>query len=61
MTDADGYLAWTKDPFVWVEKALPELVEAQVKIYKACDLEQCRSGVSINTLYEIGCKINIDD
>lgn len=60
-TDEDGFLTWVKDPFVWVEKALPELVEAQVKIYKACDLEQCRSGVSINTLYEIGCKIDIDD
>lgn len=59
-TDEDGFLTWVKDPFVWVEKALPELVEAQVKIYKSCDLEQCRSGVSINTLYEIGCKIDID-
>ena len=59
-TDEDGYLTWTKDPFLWVEKALPEIVEAQVKIYKACDLEQCRSGVTINNLYEIGCKVNID-
>lgn len=59
-TDEDGFLTWTKDPFVWVEKALPEIVEAQVKIYKACDLEQCRSGVTINNLYEIGCKVNID-
>lgn len=54
MTNHDGYLQWIEDPFEWVEKALPELVEAQIKIYKASDLEQCRSGVTINRLYEIG-------
>lgn len=59
-TDENGYLTWIKNPFLWVKKALPEIVEAQVKIYKACDLEQCRSGVTINNLYEIGCKIDIN-
>lgn len=53
-TDKDGFLAWKEDPFLWVKKALPEIVEAQVKIYKACDLEQCRSGSTISNLYEIG-------
>lgn len=56
MTDSDGYLAWTENPFSWVKKTLPEIVEAQIKIYKSCDLEQCRSGVTIKALYEIGFK-----
>lgn len=57
--DEMGFLKWIRDPFLWIKKALPEIVEAEVKIYKACDLEQCRSGVTINNLYEIGCKIDI--
>lgn len=53
-TDKDGYLTWIKDPFVWIEKALPKIVKAQIDIYKSCDLEYCRSGLSIKNLYDIG-------
>lgn len=63
MTDVDGYLAWVENPFSWVKKALPKIVKAQIEIYKSCDLESCRSGLSIKNLYEIGleCKIEIEE
>lgn len=61
-TDEDGFLTWVKDPFVWVEKALPKIVKAQIEIYKSCDLECCRSGLSIKNLYEIGLEcIDIEE
>lgn len=60
-TDKDGYLKWVKDPFTWVEKALPKIVKAQIEIYKSCDLECCRSGLSIKNLYEIGLECKIDN